>query len=1064
MVKLFITLLSLSLACYTLAQEENKIYNISAKPISDVIIEICARNRIQCIYSSEILKNVESNGLRGSFTVDAALKEVLGESNFSYRYLRENVLTIYELARLADAEVKAHAKLPDKPIKTKHSETKHIETVEVTGSRIPRTDFNVTLPSITIRSDYLFAGNKTNLGSTLESVPTFCESSFSLLLTGLERNIGASFPDLYCLGSQRTLSLINGRRVVPTNDTSFTEIEKGSQFDINVIPTNIIERIDIVGVGGAPIYGSDAIAGTVNIILRDDFEGFELDLEAAQYDEEGGESHKISALYGVQNSSQTSGLVLAYEYHEQRPIQATDRDYTARDIERFPTADGQFIFAENVTIPFSQNPLGTPAPFGESSPFLVFEPDFFEEIDPSVINQFTDNMGNPLSFGEDGRLRPFNFGEQISPSIGQSARQGGEGERTSERLTLQLPIARHSLTVLSNLEINSSLRAFTELQYYQNTSTTRSFFPIQSAEVISLDNPYLNAEDRFTLANNGFDLDEGEFFLFKDWSNLDENTRTLNTQLYRAVVGIEGNFTTLDSSWDWAFSYNRGLVKTETSNFDVFSQRIYDGLNTTRDEQGNIICSVGGDCLPINPFGLLTDQTVIDSITARPSYFGRNEQQVYSVNLLGGLPLLPAGPLSVSAGLVYRQEQAETTPDTFYTQDLGFISPLEAFSGEFSTKEIALETLIPLIGDNSGGAIEALAFEASARFVDHSIAGADTTWTIGAHLGTHFFGLGLLTFKANATEAIRAPSVTESSSRDSVFFDAINESCIDFFGDEDADCLSPLQKLLGEPLKNERSRATSVGFTFQGNEEYSPSIAIDMLSIDVFDLIEAAGFSDNVLGTCDFLENDFDEQNEGQEEDNIEGSSTTETSFSSCIFSASNGFDIFVPRTFATTFQNNAELTMQSIQFSFKQPFSLQTITRIPGLFALSFSGHHLLEYSRLEFPSLMTENSIVDFSGTRGFPELKARAELYYSTNNTKFSWSSHYTSSVENFDAINYEAFWVHNFAAAYRFGTHLELRFGVNNVLNWQPSKPITSQEANGVYAPLGRYYSAGLKISF
>ena len=153
------------------------------------------------------------------------------------------------------------------------------QSVVVTGSRIPRANFETIEPAVMLGSQEIEERGYTNLGEALDELPAFGVPGNNPV-GGQAGAFGAgqTFVNFFGLGDQRTLTVINGRRFVSSNTSAiFGVTAAGSQVDFNVIPTLIIDRVETIAIGGAPIYGSDAIAGTVNIITKQNFNGIQLD-------------------------------------------------------------------------------------------------------------------------------------------------------------------------------------------------------------------------------------------------------------------------------------------------------------------------------------------------------------------------------------------------------------------------------------------------------------------------------------------------------------------------------------------------------------------------------------------------------------------------------------------------------------------------------------------------------------------------------------------------------------------------------------------------------------------
>lgn len=207
-----------------------------------------------------------------------------------------------------------------------------IETMVVTGSRIPRAGFDTMLPATVINSEFLEAGGFTNAADALNEVPSFGLPASSTQGDQSGFSVGQNFVNFFGLGSQRTLTLVNGRRFVSSNaPTIFSDGAPGLQVDLNVIPSSMIERIETVAVGGAPIYGADAIAGTVNVILKDDFEGFEVGGSfGSNFDEGDMDEETFNLLYGVNFADGRGNLVFGFERNEREGLIRSDRKHLAR--------------------------------------------------------------------------------------------------------------------------------------------------------------------------------------------------------------------------------------------------------------------------------------------------------------------------------------------------------------------------------------------------------------------------------------------------------------------------------------------------------------------------------------------------------------------------------------------------------------------------------------------------------------------------------------------------------------------------------------------------------------
>ena len=193
------------------------------------------------------------------------------------------------------------------------------QNVTVTGSRIRRPNLESTVPITSIGGDQIFQQGDSNVGEVLNELPQL-RSTFAQSNPGLGIGIaGLNLLDLRGLGTQRTLVLVNGRRHVAADI-----LNNAVSVDVNTIPSDLIERVDIVTGGNSAIYGSDAIAGVVNFVLRRDFDGIQVRGQAAIAEEGFGGTQYVSAMYGTNFGDGRGNITLHGEYFRQERIFASD--------------------------------------------------------------------------------------------------------------------------------------------------------------------------------------------------------------------------------------------------------------------------------------------------------------------------------------------------------------------------------------------------------------------------------------------------------------------------------------------------------------------------------------------------------------------------------------------------------------------------------------------------------------------------------------------------------------------------------------------------------------------
>jgi iron complex outermembrane receptor protein len=700
----------------------------------------------------------------------------------------------------------AHAQVTPKAAA---AEDTSLQEVVVTGSRIARPDLDNMQPTTTIDSKTFDTRGYLDVGQALNALPGFGVPPSSAEQTQTTAGIGQSFVDLYGLGSQRTLVLVDGRRFVSSNTASLNGSGAnnplggpGDQVDLNVIPTKLVDRIETISVGGAPIYGADAIAGTVNIILKHDYEGLDIDGQVGATGQGDAWNYRTRVLAGtnfldgrgnvtaVAEFTKTDGLVGAA-----RPVYAGDLGFNA------PATPG----------PFSQvltAPLTVPGVSFGGIPY-VDDGVFFS---PSAQNGkavgVTNAAGQTLAFGPGGTLQPYSFPASGNPVF----TTGGDGLRLSQVSNLLSPTERVNVDTLGNLKIGESWGAFAEGWFSESHGTnliaqpayTSSLFGAAGTPngdfIISVNNPYLTAADRTSIQNalnayaaqvtgsggsfNYPGWNPNQFYLARANIDLEDNAAVATQTLARGVLGLKGDFAIFDHKYNWEVAANYGESSNTATQPSLVYQNVVNALNSTTNSAGQIVCAgtpvnaptttTSSACAPLNVFGVgspsLAAQQYITHLAQQTSY---NTQRDVTGNINGDVWKLPGGEWKASLGFENRRESADYTPDSFYTQGLGQ-NTLTGVEGAYHTNEGSFETRIPLFGgDFVFPGMQSLELNGAARYVDNSVAGDAWTYTEGVE----WLPIQDVKFRANKTKSIRAPSITELFLPAATSFQFANDPC-----------------------------------------------------------------------------------------------------------------------------------------------------------------------------------------------------------------------------------------------------------------------------------------------
>jgi iron complex outermembrane receptor protein len=681
-----------------------------------------------------------------------------------------------------------------------------LDEIIVTGSRIKRQGFDTLQPAVVLDRQTMEARGLSNVGDALSELPAFGVPSSNA--TGAQAGVGAgqNFINFFGLGSQRSLTLVNGHRFVPANTPSVDGSgSPGLQVDLNTIPVALVERVETIAIGGAPIYGTDAIAGTVNIIMKKDFEGFEAMGKVGLSELGGAEEYQAQATYGFNFNDDRGNIVVSFDHNQRAGLSAADRPITAEylsfeaPVDPNSPYDAVLIRDSRVGLTnFNGVILGVP--FQGTG---VFPGPHSIDGKPAVPFGFNllggalyDADGNMTQFAPNGDIVTFDPGTPTGSLVFKGGGDGFSIGNTGDLLTdnkrqLANVMVNYKLTDTTNLHMegwyshtrDTSLTSqpyFTGVAFQSGSETLR--YIEQGPAPIRLSNPFVTDQARAILSQ-GLDFDgdgspdlnadyDGDgvaddtiFWVDKGHQDIMRGSPTTSTQnLYRALISFDGVVTLGGEDYDWDVNYSYGQTVGKSTATVINSRRFSAALYATRDADGNIVCedsSLTG-CVPLNIMGDgAPSDEAIDYVSGPASAVTKIDQHFVSANLSGSLFDMPAGQVGFAVGAYYRSEASKFEPDEVLqsgeVQSFAIQSgtPIE---GSFNSKEIYGELLVPVVSpDMDIPLVRAVELEGAFRYVDNSVAGGDVTWTAGAR----YFPVEGLMLRGNYTQSIRAPGITE---------------------------------------------------------------------------------------------------------------------------------------------------------------------------------------------------------------------------------------------------------------------------------------------------------------
>ena len=683
-----------------------------------------------------------------------------------------------------------------------------LDKITVTGSRISRAGFDTLEPAQVIQRENIEAIGATNMAESLFRQPGFSAGASQ---SGGQSSYGAgvNFVSRFDLGSNRELVLVNGRRFVSSNpSTQFGPASSGLQVDLSVVPTALVERVESIGIGGAPTYGSDAISGVTNLILRKDFEGVEVSMGIGATSQGDNIRFNLSSTFGQNFADGRGNFTVTAAHDRSNGVLQTARQFyrdawafvtnpnaaavAAHTPGRDPATDGRY----HGHIPFNANNSdGIPATVlirDYRFPYMNWGGVLFPATGSYIKNAvgelrgFGVNADQYYRFDEAGNLVTHNPGMPFGTASSVRA-SGGDGLRLTETAQITSDLFRSNLFATGSFEVNDNLSLFAEVSFFkaearelvdQSIYNAFGFGGLSGPLSFSVNNPFLNDEARATLTGLGV----SNFRLSRTSRDIVDNAANSKSQIQRYVVGAEGAFDIGLRQAQWEVSLNHGRADFEYGQNSLVQQNFINAINVKRDATGAIVCdsSVAGtvadpNCVPLNLFGEGQASAAAKTyVTQYNTSRAENRQTVFNANMTVGLFDLPGGEFQINGGYEQRHEKAAFNPSAFQQQGLGRAVPIPAINGSYKTREFFMEAFAPLFGgDNSYPGLHRLDVTLKGRHVNNSLAGKFNAYTYGLQYEP-FAGLQL---RGNKTRSFRAPSIVELFQPVSTAFFSIPEPC-----------------------------------------------------------------------------------------------------------------------------------------------------------------------------------------------------------------------------------------------------------------------------------------------
>lgn len=663
--------------------------------------------------------------------------------------------------------------------------------ITVTASRIRLPQADRLEPTTTLSADTLDQRGLTNLADALNEMPAV---RGSVTPAGGQSPFGqgVNFLNLYNLGTSRTLVLVDGRRVVSSNVPSvFGNAAPGTPTDLNALPAILVDRVETVAVGGAPVHGADAIAGTVNVLLKRRLQGLETRATAGLTSRGDNARWSVAAAGGGTFADGRGHLTAALSHDTVRGVLANRRAAYRTNAGSLPNPCSvlQPGTCSATNLAANLGPPGrTPASDGRVNPDIGFNNGPSDGIPGAVLVRDVrlPNLSNggvvssgPGAYGwqfaPDGSLVRFDrgtiYGAPIpGPLAIAAAASGGDGFVPNDFAQITSGLKRLNAALLLDWDLPDGATLFADALFYHGRADELVQQPAYNATVFSgvsgaltfrTDHPLLSDQARRQLQALGYGA---SFQLSRANADLADLTGWSDNKLYRLVAGLRGTARLGGGAFDYEVSLDYGRNDFIDHGETIDQQRFVNAVNlcgtsavVTGFAAGTVPLADPA-CAPLSLFGAGAPSPaarayVLRDLTSRT----RLEQVVVNANL-GGAPFhLFGNPVGFNLGIEHHAEKGRFRPDPFLQAGLGRSTPIAPTAGRYALDEVFGEVLLPLVLPGNRLPIDRLELFGRARHVRNSVSGRFTAWTAGARLAS----VAGLELRGNWTRSFRAPAIGE---------------------------------------------------------------------------------------------------------------------------------------------------------------------------------------------------------------------------------------------------------------------------------------------------------------
>jgi iron complex outermembrane recepter protein len=888
------------------------------------------------------------------------------------------------------------------------------EEVIVTGSRIARPDLTSPSPITIVSEDFFRQKGTVNVEEVLNQLPQVVPGLGAQVNNGGD---GTATVDLRGLQPERTLALVNGRRFVPATN-------KG-RIDLNAVPSQLIERIDVVTGGASAVYGSDALAGVVNFVLKDNFQGVELGARYGTSSHTDAQTQDAYLLLGGNFADDRGNATLAATYLSRKALFQDARDFSRIDRQGNGSATG---------------PTG--------------------RLDDSPFNSF--GVSDNYAFNPDGSVRSFN---NVLPDT-----NGGVGDRYNFSPTnyLVTPQTRYSLTGMAHYDLTEATRAFAELYYISNDQDLSLAPTPATGLVLPVNNPLLSQSARALLASRPDPTAPAIFRRRMTEFGNRQQTNDFNTT--QGVLGLEGDVGGSEWKWDTFYSFGRTDSSVNVAG-DISKSRLNASLAGC-PTVGNPPLQLVPGCRVVDFFGAgnITPEDVEFLRIAQATDTFRFDRHLGQANLTGPFGILPGGDIRWAFGYEFRQDKSEFKPSEVSQRgDLTGFNPTAPIMGGFRVKELYSEVSLPFVKDRPG--VRLLEAGLAGRYSDYSTVGGLSTYTGRLE----WKPIDDLRFRGTYSKASRAPSVFELFQAGDTNFPSVDDPCALVLATGDPQAVSAATRticqLQGLPSGTLAVQANSqIQTKLIGN----PNLAQEDAKTYTFGLVWQPHFVTGLSTTLDYFHIDVDGYIsrlgggiEGEVANCFASGATSAAQYAADPFCSQLSRMATGELTGNQPLVNSGSLLTSGIDLAANYVFDLpgsagRLTTRLDGqrLHSYNFDGDEFAGLTSTDFGTL---------------PKYRGNLRLVYERGPLQTSLNWQYIGSVDEGNPSTPRArlrphggISYFDLYGRYSIRESIEIAAGVTNLLDEQPPIILTGFTAtntdNTTYDGIGRRYFVSTRVRF